>query len=151
MLFAELILELLRRNATVLVAGTTRSATRDEPAPVEWLILRLSTSSLCVLPCLVVLPARPELVVLFAFLRIRQDLVRFGDLLEPGLRFWVARIDVRVILPGQLAIGRPNFLIGGRLRHAQEPVVVLEFHPLTSRVSLNRRAAIVAVGGAHRG
>jgi hypothetical protein len=43
-------------------------------------------------------------VVLLALLRVAQDVVRLGDLLEPLLRRLVARVVVRVVLLGQAVI-----------------------------------------------
>ena len=46
-----------------------------------------------------------ELVILASLIRIRQDRIGFGGLLELGLGILVSRIDIRVILLGQLPVG----------------------------------------------
>ena len=50
-----------------------------------------------------------ELVVHLAFLGVREDFVGFLNLLELLFGGFVAGIQVRVILAGQLAVGRANF------------------------------------------
>ena len=50
------------------------------------------------------LPVGPESIVHFAFFRILQNLVGFPDLFEPLFRT-LALVDVRMILPGQFAVG----------------------------------------------
>ena len=78
------------------------------------------------LPGLVFLPAGPKLIVFLALVGIRQDFVRLVDLLESRFRIGVAWIDVRVELTCQLAIGRPDLLLGRRFRYPQKRVIVLE-------------------------
>src|SRR4029077_13026218 len=77
-------------------------------------------------PLLVLLPARPELVVLLPLLRIAEDLVGLVDLLEPLLGRLVALVHVRVMFAGELAEGGPDLLLGSRPGNAQGRVVILE-------------------------
>ena len=73
----------------------------------------------------VALPVRPERVVALALLGVGQDGVGLVDLLE-ALRG--ALVDVRVVLAGELPVGRLDGLVVGGLRHAENLVVVLVFH-----------------------
>jgi len=81
------------------------------------------------------LPVRPQPIVLGPLLRVLEDLVGLVDTLEAlgGLGILV---DVGVELPGQLAIGGADLLLGGGSRHAQGGVVIAEFH--TSKVPPRR-------------
>src|SRR5690606_36007790 len=58
------------------------------------------------------------------FAVVGEDFVRGVDLLEPLLRLRI-RVDVRVVLPGQLAIGPLDIVGGGVAWHAENAVVVL--------------------------
>ena len=109
---AEHALELVRRDrpvAEVLVA-------------LERIGPRLSGA----LPLLVLLPARPELVVLLPLFRIAEHLIGLVDLLESILGGLVALVNVGVMLAGKLPEGGADLLLGGRPRNAQDRVVVLE-------------------------
>src|SRR5271170_2475854 len=59
------------------------------------------------------LPVRSQFVVFFAFLRIPEHLVGLVDLLETLLGVFIAGVDVRMVLAGQLAIGGLDFLLAG--------------------------------------
>src|SRR5690606_15984755 len=72
-----------------------------------------------------VLPVLAVLVVLLALFRIRQDVVRRVDLLEPRFRRLVARVHVRVILPGKPAVGGADLLVARVALDAENLVVVL--------------------------
>src|SRR5690606_11161831 len=50
-----------------------------------------------------------KLIVEFALLRIAEDVVRLGDLLETILRVAVSGIDVRVVLAGELPVRLADF------------------------------------------
>jgi hypothetical protein len=65
-----------------------------------------------------------ELVILLALLRVREDLVGLVDLLEPLLRCFVARINVRMIFPGHLAESLLDLGIRGVLRNAKDLVKI---------------------------
>ena len=75
-------------------------------------------------------PVGAKLVVFLPLGGIAQDLVRLVDLLELGLGRLVARIDVRVMLAGQLPERLLDLFVGGRLGHAERPVIILEVHLL---------------------
>ena len=51
--------------------------------------------------------------------------MRLGQLFEPGLGLLVARVQVGVMLPRQLAESRPDLLLARRPGQAQNVVVVL--------------------------
>ena len=69
-----------------------------------------------------------ELVVLRAFLRILQDIVGFIDLLELLLcLFRVVRIEVWMILAGQLLIGTLDLLFIRALVNAQHFIIIAFF------------------------
>src|SRR5579859_2879481 len=63
------------------------------------------------LPGVVVLPVRPQLVILLALLRVAQNLVGVVDLLEARFGLGVTLVDVRVVLAGQLAEGTLDLLL----------------------------------------
>ena len=76
------------------------------------------------------LPVAAEGVVLGALLGIAQHLVGFVDLLEPfaGLGPLRGGLKVRMVLPGQLAVGALDLLCRRLARHAEHLVVVTIFH-----------------------
>jgi hypothetical protein len=76
-----------------------------------------------------------DFVVLLALLRIAQDVVRRGDVLEVFLGFLVSGIRVRVVLLRQLLIGARDVLVGRTLRYAEHVVIVL-LEPLALRCQL---------------
>jgi len=63
-------------------------------------------------------------VVTLPLLRVAEDAVGLGRLLELLLRFLVAGVAVGVVLEGELAIGRLHLLVGGVARHTEDLVVV---------------------------
>src|SRR5690606_1952537 len=69
-------------------------------------------------------PEAAHLVVLLAPLGVADHVVGGGDLLEPLLGGGVAGVGVGVVLAGQLPVRALDLLGGGRLRHAEDPVVV---------------------------
>ncbi len=78
--------------------------------------------------------ARPELgtaargapgVVLLALLRVGEDVVGGLHLLEHLLRLFVTRVLVRVVLPGELAVGLLDLVLRGALLEAEHLVQVL--------------------------
>src|SRR5579883_804998 len=77
------------------------------------------------LGCLGVLPIVPIAIVLLALLGIGENLVRLADLLELASASLSARIQVRMILPGEAAIGLPDLFLTGALGYAQHLVIVL--------------------------
>src|SRR6476469_455687 len=54
-------------------------------------------------------------VVLLALIGVRQHGISLGDVLELLLRRCVARIGIRVVLPGQLPVGLLNIGVGSVL------------------------------------
>ncbi len=75
-------------------------------------------------------PVLPELVVKPSLLGVREHLVGFGELLEARLGLPVARVQVGMVLAGELAEGGRDLLLRGRPRHAEHLVEVLGFrHP----------------------
>ena len=65
-----------------------------------------------------------EAVVALALLRVAQDLVCFRSLLEFFGSLFVARIAVRVVFHGKLAVGFLYFVLGGVFRDAKDFVIV---------------------------
>ena len=61
-------------------------------------------------------PGMAVAIVALAFLRIAEDFVGLGRLLELGVRLGVADVAVGVILHGQLAIGLLDLLVVGASR-----------------------------------
>jgi hypothetical protein len=80
-------------------------------------------------------PGVPEAVVQPALLAVGEDRVGLRRLLEGFLRLVVARIAIRVVLQGQLAIRALDLLIGG-LSLDPENLVVISLghaaHPLAT-------------------
>ena len=72
-------------------------------------------------------------VVVAPLLGIRQHLVGFGQLLELGFSLGIARIQVRVVLAGELAVGLLDVLIRGASRNPQDLVVVRMSHGFSLR------------------
>ena len=62
-------------------------------------------------------PGMAELVVPGPFIFIREHLVRLVDFLKLCLRLFIPRVEVRVVLFRQFAVGFFNFVFGGVLRH----------------------------------
>ena len=84
-----------------------------------------------------------EAVVGGALLRILQDFIGLGDLLEHLLRLLVARILVGMKLHGLLAVGLLHFLVAGPLGHAEQLVIVFLFGSHLRSPLLPRPAAPV--------
>jgi len=74
------------------------------------------------------LPVRAEPVVALAFVAVRQNGVGFVDLLEFFFGGLVAGIDVGMMFAGELAVCRLDFIVGRRLRHAKNLVVISELN-----------------------
>ena len=72
-----------------------------------------------------VVGVEPDLIVNLALLGIAQNFVGFGKRLELLFRRLVARVDVGMILAGQLAKCLANIVRRSGLLHAQDFVVVL--------------------------
>ena len=66
-----------------------------------------------------------ELVKATTLLRIRQHVVRLGNLFEPFLSLGVPRIHIRVVLARQLPIRRLDVTFGRRPRDPENLVVIL--------------------------
>ncbi len=86
---------------------------------------------------LVGLPVGSQLVVLLPLLRIGQDRLGLVGLLEAFLGIRIL-VRVRVELAGQLAIGLLDLGLGGRLRNAEDRVVVLVLHRCVGAVAASR-------------
>src|SRR5579884_1378881 len=109
-------------------AGTARSADVEIEA-AEVGVLRLTVRALLLGLARRALPVRSEDVVLLALLGIAENLVRFLDVLELLFRgFLVVRIRVRVPFPRELAVRALDVFLGGRLRHAENRIVVFVVH-----------------------
>jgi hypothetical protein len=65
-----------------------------------------------------------ELVVEGALLLVAEHVEGGGDVLELLLRLLVARVDVRVVLLGELAVGLLDLVVAGRLGDAERCVEV---------------------------
>src|SRR5579859_4715870 len=63
-------------------------------------------------------------IVELAFLRIAQDVVGLGSLLELPFRFVIADVAIRVILHGQLAIGLLECFIVGLFGNSKDLVKI---------------------------
>ena len=65
-----------------------------------------------------------ELIVLRAFLRIREDLICFRNLLERLLGLFVSRVSIGMMLERQLAIGFLYFFLARVSLDAEQFVVI---------------------------
>ena len=81
------------------------------------------------------LPVLTESIVQFSLVGVGQHFVGFVDLLEALLRVLVTWIEVRVMLPRQLAIRRANLFLGRRPRDAEHLVIVLYLNAGHTRLS----------------
>ena len=70
----------------------------------------------------------PEAVVQAALLRVRDDGIRLGRLLELFFRELVARIAIRVVLHRELPVSAFDFDVGRRARDAEDFVVIAFAH-----------------------
>src|SRR5262249_7110138 len=84
-----------------------------------------------------VFPVCSELIVSFSLVRVRQDLVGFVDLLEFFLGGLIPRVQVRMVLSGEFAIGLPNLVVGGIALNPKDFVIILEFHHLNASSRLD--------------
>src|SRR5438552_1156522 len=100
-----------------VVAGAIESSSRLLPSPSG---RRLKSPGL--------VPTRAELIVLLAFLRIAQHLVRFVDLLELFLGGLLILRHVGMMFSRQFAKGGANFIIARRLRDAQRLIIISKLH-----------------------
>jgi hypothetical protein len=75
-----------------------------------------------------VFPIRAELVVLTPLFGIAEDLVGLVNVLELRLGLLVVGIYVRMILAGELTIGRLDIGFGGVALDAENLVIVFKFH-----------------------
>jgi hypothetical protein len=106
------------RPGAPLAAAAERAAAKRRAARPAALLLGL----------LVHPPVRAQLVVLLPLLGIAEHLVRLVDLLELRLGDLVTRVDVRVVLAGELPVRLLQLLVRSGLRDPERLVVVLEFH-----------------------
>ncbi len=94
-----------------------RTAARGRLVLIAARVLKISSA---------LLPVAAQRVVGLALLRVAQDLVSLGDLLELLLGFFLlGRVDVGMPLAGKLAIRRLDLFSGRALGHAERLVVVL--------------------------
>ena len=68
-----------------------------------------------------------ELVILRALVGIGQHLVGLVDLLEALLAFFIARMQVRVVGLGQLAVGFFDFVLGCPLFDTEHFIIISFF------------------------
>ena len=65
-----------------------------------------------------------EAIVAGAFLRIGQDAVRLGALLEALFRVGIVGVAIRMILQGELAVGALDLLLARRTGYTQDFVII---------------------------
>ncbi len=76
-------------------------------------------------PDLLLQPVGPELIVDLPLLRIREDLVGLGELLELllcGLR--IVLVQIRMEFLGEASVGPLDFIARRPARDAEDPIVV---------------------------
>jgi len=69
-------------------------------------------------------PVLPQLVVALAFVSVGQNFVSLVDLLKFVFGGFIARIDIRMILARQLAVGGLDLILGGGFGNAEDFIVV---------------------------
>ena len=87
----------------------------------------------------------PVLVVAGLLVRVGQHLVRLADLLEALLACLVARMQIRVILLGQLAVGLLYFIVSGALAQSEHLIIIAffrHFYSLRNAVIANLLARV---------
>ena len=70
---------------------------------------------------------KAKLVIAGLLLRVGQDLVGLVDLLEALLAFFIARMQVRVVGLGQLAVGFFDFVLGCPLFDTEHFIIISFF------------------------
>ena len=80
------------------------------------------------LELLAMLPVGAELIVHTPLFRVFEHFVGFVDILEFVFGLLVARIQVRVVLAGQLLVGSGDLVRTGGTLHAQKFVIILVFY-----------------------
>src|SRR5439155_20288288 len=70
-------------------------------------------------------PCVPELVVELPLLGVGEGVVGEGDVLEPLLRLLAPSVQIRMVLPGELAVRLLDLIGRGGLRHAEHGVQIL--------------------------
>ena len=78
---------------------------------------------------------KAKLVVLGPLVLVRQHLIGFVDLFKAGLRLFVPRVQVGVVLLGQLSVCFFQLVGRGVLLHAQDLVVISFLLPLRSHLT----------------
>jgi hypothetical protein len=74
------------------------------------------------------LPVFSVLVVFFSLFRIAQHLICLIDLLEFFIRFLVVGVQVGMMLPRQLPVCGPDFVLGCGFAHPQYFIIIYEIH-----------------------
>ena len=75
---------------------------------------------------------KAELIIALAFLRVGKHIVGFVDLFELFLGFFIAGVQVRVVLFGKFAVGALDLGIRGVFADAQHLVIISFFcHMIT--------------------
>ncbi len=67
----------------------------------------------------------PELVITRPFVLVRKDFVSLVNLFKLLFRFLIARMEVRMVLFGKLAVRFFYFRVGGVFRHAHNLIIIL--------------------------
>src|SRR4029078_4885685 len=106
-LVPEQVSQIFAIDGAVFVASAARSL-GAEALPIGR--LRATGGALGPLPLFVLAPARSDLIVLLALVGGGEELVRLVDLLEAVISFPVPGIDIRMVLPSELAVGGPDLL-----------------------------------------
>ena len=73
----------------------------------------------------VLLPRFSVMLILFPLFGVAEDFVGFADILELLLGGLIAGVYVRMVFPGELAVGRLDLLVLGRPANPQYLIVVL--------------------------
>jgi len=73
-------------------------------------------------------PGMAELIIQAALLHIAEYFVRLSRLFEPLLSLFVTRISIRVVLQGEFSIGLFDLVVGCRLGHTKDLVIIAFGH-----------------------
>jgi hypothetical protein len=75
-------------------------------------------------------PMLPILVILLTLLRVTQYFIGFIDFLKLVLRTWVIRVQVRMILPGQLTKSLLYIILRSTFVNSKNLIIIYISHVL---------------------
>ena len=121
-------------SAGAAASGAAAAKTSEEGTE-QVLKVDIETGAVETAEALSVKPGMTVLVVYLAFFRIAEDSVGLVGLLEAGFSLLVARIEIRVVLLGKLAVRFFQFVIRCGAGNAENIIIISFFrHVLSLRL-----------------